>query len=136
MITNQISGLSIKAKCRKQCNETSLYIYIIFMKQLFNMKGHCIRAPPKRGRYWEIHPRSPRDFPRPERFPKGEARPEGNFEGRGKSRGRRGWISQYLPSFVGVRTFSSLSIHLQGWIRKSIPVGREGLTVLKSILPC
>ena len=39
MITNQISGLSIKAKCRKQCNETSLYIYIIFMKQLFNMKG-------------------------------------------------------------------------------------------------
>ena len=34
----------------------------------------------------------------------------------GKSRGRRGWISQYLPSFREVRTFSSSSIHLQGWI--------------------
>ena len=43
----------------------------------------------------------------------------------------------YLPSFGGVRTFSSSSIHLQGWIRKSIPVvvDWEGLTVLKSILP-
>ena len=85
----------------------------------------CIRAPPRRGRYWEIHPRRPRDFPRPERFPEDEAR--------GKSRGSR--ISQYLPSFGGVRTFSSSSIHLQRWIRKSIPVGREGLTVLKSMLP-
>ena len=37
--------------------------------------------PPKRGRYWEIHPRSPRDFLTPERFPEGEAR--------GKSRGSR-----------------------------------------------
>ena len=72
--------------------------------------------------------RDPRDFPR--------AKPEGNLEGRGKSQGRRGWISQYLPSFGGVRIFSSSSIHLQGWIRKSIPVGGEGLTVLKSILPC
>ena len=34
---------------------------------------YCIRAPPKRGRYWEIHPRRPRDFLRPERFPEGEA---------------------------------------------------------------
>ena len=41
----------------------------------------CIRAPPKRGRYWEIHPRRPRDFPRPERFPEGKAR--------GKSQGSR-----------------------------------------------
>ena len=24
----------------------------------------CIRAPPRRGRYWKIHPRHPRDFPR------------------------------------------------------------------------
>ena len=40
-----------------------------------------VRTPPKRGRYWEIHPRRPRDFPRPERFPEGEAR--------GKSRGSR-----------------------------------------------
>ena len=31
----------------------------------------CIRAPPKQGRYWEIHPWRPRDFPRP----------EGNLEG-------------------------------------------------------
>ena len=43
---------------------------------------HCIRAPSRRGRYWEIHPRrpisrDPRDFPR--------AKPEGNLEGRGKS---------------------------------------------------
>ena len=42
----------------------------------------CIRAPPRRGRHWEIHPRrpicrDPRDFPR--------AKPEGNLEGRGKS---------------------------------------------------
>ena len=72
--------------------------------------------------------RDPRDLPR--------AKPEGNLEGRGKSWGRRGWISQYIPSFGGVRIFSSSSIHLQGWIRKSTPMGREGLTVLKSILPC
>ena len=52
------------------------------------------------------------------------------------SRRRRGWISQYLPSFGGIRTFSSSSIDLQGWIRKSIPLIRKGLTMLKSILPC
>ena len=45
------------------------------------MMTDCIRAPPRRGRYWEIHPRRPKDFPRPERFPEGEAR--------GKSRGSR-----------------------------------------------
>ena len=50
-----------------------------------------------------------------------------NEGGIGKSRGRRRWISQYLPSFGGVRTFSSSSIRLQGWIRKSIPLDREGL---------
>ena len=127
----------------------------------------CIRAPPRRGRYWEIHPRrpisrDPRDFPRakpegnlegrgkserfseavgfaprdPRDFPR--AKPEGNLEGRGKSweiyrgrgfctprvegckthgqgksRGRRGWISQYLPSLGGARTFSH---HYQGRI--------------------
>ena len=60
--------------------------------------------------------RDPRDFPR--------AKPEGNLEGLGKSRGRRGWISQYLPSFGGVWTFSSSSIHLQGWIRKIHPCGQ------------
>ena len=88
----------------------------------------CICAPPKRGSYWEIHPRRPRDFLRPERFLEGEAR--------GKSRGRRGWISQYLQSFGGVRTFSHHQSFYKEWIRKTLPVGREGLTVLKSILPC
>ena len=34
---------------------------------LVNIMEHCIRAPSKRVRYWEIHPRCPRDFPRPER---------------------------------------------------------------------
>ena len=53
---------------------------------------HCIRASPKWGRYWEIHPWRPRDFPRPERFPEGEAR--------WKSRG---------PSVGGVRTFSIIN---------------------------
>ena len=72
-------------------------------------------------REWEIHPLRPRDFLPPSRFP---------------SLGHRGWISQYLPCFGGVQIFSSSSIHLQGWIRKSIPVHRVGLTVLKSILPC
>ena len=90
---------------------------------------YCIRAPPKRGRYWEIHPRRPRDFLRPERFP------EGNLEGRGKSLGRRGWISQYLRSFGGAQTFSDHQFFYREWIRKSFPVDREGLTVLKSILP-
>ena len=52
----------------------------------------------------EIHPRRPKDFPRLQRYPEGE--PEGNLEGQGKSGGRRGWISQYLPSFGGVQTFS------------------------------
>ena len=68
--------------------------------------------------------------PTPERFP------EGNLEGRGKSRGRRGWISQYLPSFGGVRTISHHQFFYREWIRKSFPVGREGLTLLTSILPC
>ena len=45
------------------------------------------------------------DFPR--------AKPEGNLEGRGKSGGRKGWISQYLPSFGGARTISH---HQQGRI--------------------
>ena len=72
--------------------------------------------------------RDPRDFPR--------AKPEGNLEGRGKSGGQRGWISQYLPSFGGARTISQHQFFYREWIRKSFPVDREGLTVLKSILPC
>ena len=35
----------------------------------------------------------------------------------------------------GLRTFTSSLIHPKGWIRKSIPLGQLGLTVLKSILP-
>ena len=50
--------------------------------------------------------RDPRVIPR--------AKPERNLEGRGKSRGRRGWISQYLPSFGGVRTFYQETSFLQG----------------------
>ena len=41
---------------------------------------YCIRTLPREGMYWVVHPRRPKDFPRPERCP----------EGRGKSRGRRG----------------------------------------------
>jgi len=46
------------------------------------------------------------------------------------------WISQYLPSFGGVRTISQHQFFYREWIRISFPVGREGFTVLKSILPC
>ena len=46
-----------------------------------------------------------------ERFPEDEAQ--------GKSRGRRGWISQYFPSFGGVRTFSHHQSFFREWIRKS-----------------
>ena len=70
----------------------------------------------------------PRDFPR--------AKPEGNLEGRGKSGGQRGWISQYLPSFGGARTISQHQFFYREWIRNSFPVDREGLPVVKSILPC
>ena len=69
---------------------------------------------------------NPRDFPRPwvlhhetrgisrGRSPREIPRVEGcKTHGRGKSRGRRGWISQYLPSLGGARTFSH---HYQGRI--------------------
>ena len=70
---------------------------------------------------------SPREIPRVEGC---------KTHGRGKSRGRRGWISQYLPSLGGVRTFSHHQTFYREWISKSFPADREGLTVLKSILPC
>ena len=35
---------------------------------------YCIRTLPRGGMYWIVHPRRPRDFPRPERCPEGEAR--------------------------------------------------------------
>ena len=69
--------------------------------------------------------------PPPSRFP----------ETREISRGRsprgilRGWISQYLPRLGGVRTFSQHPFFYREWIRKSFPVGSEGLTVLKPFLP-
>ena len=40
----------------------------------FQFNGHWVPYPLRRGRYREIHPRCPRDFPRPERFPEDEAR--------------------------------------------------------------
>ena len=63
-------------------------------------------------RPWVLHPetrgisrgRSPREIPRVEGC---------KTHGRGKSRGRRGWISRYLPSLGGARTFSH---HYQGRI--------------------
>ena len=48
--------------------------------------------------------RRPRDFLRPEK---------------GKSRKQRGWISQYLTSFDGVRTLSYHQSFSREWIRKS-----------------
>ena len=62
---------------RKDCQ------FEIFNSGLCDLKGvafkkeYCIRAPSKRGRYWEIHPQCQREFLRPERCPKG------NLEGRG-----------------------------------------------------
>ena len=43
---------------------------------------------------------------------------EGKGEARGQgSRGRRGWISQYRPSFGGVGTFSHHQSFYREWIR-------------------
>ena len=42
---------------------------------------YCIRTLPRGGTYWVVHPRRPRDFPRPQRCPEGKAR--------GTSRGLR-----------------------------------------------
>ena len=98
------------------------------------IKVHCFinHHPLSPGCWFDIvsvlHQHDPRDFPR--------ASPSGNLLGLGKSLRRQGWIFQHLPSFGGVWKFSSSSSHLQGWIRKSIPLGREWLTVFKSILPC
>ena len=76
-----------------------------------------IRAPSKRGNYWEIHRRCPRDFSRVER----------NLDGN----------LPIVPEFCGVQ---SHSLHHQSFhrecIRKSFPIDREGLTVLNPILPC
>ena len=65
-----------------------------------------VRTPPKLGRYWEIHPLRPRDFPRPLRFPSGFAL--GKSLGSREISWARGWISQYLPRFGGARIQCSI----------------------------
>ena len=90
---------------------------------------HCIRAPPRRGRYWEIHPRRPKDFPRPERFPEGEAR--------GKSRGSREiWRAEGMdfpipPEFWWSTDNLSASIFLQGVDQKILPCGQGRIDSVK-----
>ena len=107
---------------RKSIDSAQINPFLVTMREWV---VQCIRAPPKWGRYWKIHPRRQRYFPRP------------LIEGQGKSWGRREWISQYLPSFGEVRTFYHHHHSFdREWIMKSFPVGREGLTALKSILPC
>ena len=59
--------------------------------------------------------RDPKDFPR--------VKPERNLKVRGNSRGCWGSISQQVPSFPVIDTLVT-------------GMGRDGLTVLKSILPC
>ena len=89
----------------------------------------CIRAPPRRGRYWEIHPRRPKDFPRPERFPEGEAR--------GKSRGSREiWRAEGMdfpipPEFWWSTDNLSASIFLQGVDQKILPCGEGRIDSVK-----
>ena len=91
--------------------------------------ANCIRAPPRRGRYWEIHPRRPKDFPRPERFPEGEAR--------GKSRGSREiWRAEGMdfpipPEFWWSTDNLSASIFLQGVDQKILPCGQGRIDSVK-----
>ena len=70
------------------------------------------------------------DFPR--------ASPLGNLFGLRKSLGRRGWISQYLPSFGGVPTFSHHQSFCREWIRKFFPVASVKIDSVKinPSLPC
>ena len=50
----------------------------------------------------------------------------------GESRGRRGWISQYLPSFGVVRKFSSSSIYLHSGMDQEIhPFGQGRIDSVK-----
>ena len=76
----------------------------------------------------------PKRFPETRKISRGRSlreilRVEGNLEGRGDG-------FPNLLSFGGGRTFSHHQFFYREWIRKSFPVDREGLTVLKSILPC
>ena len=79
--------------------------------------------------YWEIHPRRPKDFPRPERFPEGEAR--------GKSRGSREiWRAEGMdfpipPEFWWSTDNLSASIFLQGVDQKILPCGQGRIDSVK-----
>ena len=42
-----------------------LYGIVRFSIVLHSIVWYCIRAPPKRGRYYEIHPLHPQDIPSP-----------------------------------------------------------------------
>ena len=96
---------------------------------VYPLRSDCIRAPPRRGRYWEIHPRRPKDFPRPERFPEGEAR--------GKSRGSREiWRAEGMdfpipPEFWWSTDNLSASIFLQGVDQKILPCGQGRIDSVK-----
>ena len=100
-----------------------------FVSLHFRIALDCIRAPPRRGRYWEIHPRRPKDFPRPERFPEGEAR--------GKSRGSREiWRAEGMdfpipPEFWWSTDNLSASIFLQGVDQKILPCGQGRIDSVK-----
>ena len=93
------------------------------------MMRECIRAPPRGGRYWEIHPRRPRDFLRPERFPEGEAR--------GKSRGSReisraeGMDFPIPPESWWSTDILSSSNFLQGVDQQILPCGQGRIDSVK-----
>ena len=116
-------------------SEIKLFFLLRAQKQPKDANQHallvlqCIRAPPRRGRYWEIHPRCPKDFPRPERFPEGEAR--------GKSRGSREiWRAEGMdfpipPEFWWSTDNLSASIFLQGVDQKILPCGQGRIDSVK-----
>jgi len=57
------------------------------------------------------------------------AKPEGNREGGGDGFPNTSPLVEYGHFLI-------INLSTGEWIRKSFPVGREGLIVLKSILPC
>ena len=75
----------------------------------------------REGMYWVVHPRRPRDFPRPKKCPKGEAR--------GTSRGPReilrseGMCNPIHPDSRQCTAILSSFINTKGYIRKYIPAG-------------
>ena len=91
---------------------------------------YCIRTLPRGGMYWVVHPRRPRDFPRPERCPEGEAR------GPREILRSEGMYNPIHPDSRQCTAILSSLIHTKGCIRKYIPAWQVVLTVLKSILPC